>query len=67
MGKRERDLVNEWMDGHTFHIKNALTVLKNGHQSPDWKAEERLTSRYLIDGLGKLMLVLGKRPQALAR
>lgn len=44
-GKRERDLVNEWMDGHTSYIKNALTVVKNGHQNLDWKAEKGLTSR----------------------
>lgn len=45
VGKRERDLVNEWMDGHTSYIKNALTVVKNDHQNLDWKAEKRLTSR----------------------
>lgn len=45
MKEREGDLVSEWIDGHTSYIKDALTILKNGHQNLDWEAEEGFISR----------------------
>lgn len=45
MKERGGDPVDEWIDGHSSHIKNALTVLKDGHQNLDWEAEEAFVSR----------------------